>query len=133
MTLGLRLVLQGLSFLVENEFSISEQPSKQNEDDIQKPCYDIDNVNKQKELVKDTLVVGHKELVVFHVLEDPFAGLLESSEKMKYVLFKNAWIELGFQFELSCVKFFFLSGGDESKLQSRSHLLDWLHWKCEIT
>jgi hypothetical protein len=61
-------------------------------------------------------VVGHKELVVFHVLEDPFVGLLESSEKMKYVLFKNARIELGFQFELSFVELFFLSGGVESKM-----------------
>jgi hypothetical protein len=118
---------------IENEFSISEKPSKQNEDDIQKPCYDIDNVNKHKEPVKDTLVIGHIELVVFHVLEDPFVVLLESSEKMKYVLFKNVGIELGFQFELSFVELFFLSRGVESKMQSRIHLLDWLHWKCEIT
>jgi hypothetical protein len=44
----LRPKVSTLTFIlpVENEFSISENPSKQNEDDIQKPCYDIDNVNK---------------------------------------------------------------------------------------
>jgi hypothetical protein len=59
-------------------FQLVSIPQKKNEDDIQKSCYDIDNVNKQKELVKDTLVLGHKELVFFHVLEDPFVSLLES-------------------------------------------------------
>jgi hypothetical protein len=55
--------------------------------------------------------------IIIHVLEDPFTDMWETSEKMEYVLVKNAGIKLFFQFELSFAKFFFLSGGVGSKLQ----------------
>jgi hypothetical protein len=117
---------------VENEFSASKQPSCQNTSVVKKLFYDIDNVNSQKEPFKDDLIVGHKEVIVVSALKDPFAALLESSMEMSYVMFKHGnsfrWWN-----NLSYFSFDFMTGGAESKLQSRNHLLDWLYWKYEIT
>jgi hypothetical protein len=82
---------------------------------------------------RDCLWADFQKGIVLHVFKDPFASKLESSEKTEHLFFKNARINWGLQFELSFVAFFFLSGGVESKLQSRGHLLDWLHWNFEIT
>ena len=61
--------------------------------------------------------------IIIHVLEDPFIDMWETSEKMEYVLVKNAGIKLFFQFELSFAKFFFLSRGVGSKLQDRKSVV----------
>ena len=91
-------------------------PFEKDKPDERDPCFWID----------------FKKGIVLHVFEDPFSCKLKSSEKKEYLLFKNAGTKWGFQFELSFVRLFFLSGGAESKLHSKSHLLEWLHWNFEI-
>jgi hypothetical protein len=74
---------------IENEYSLGKQSSYRNKDVVQKKNYDIDNVNSQKEPFKDDLIIGHKEVIVFYALKDPFATLLKYSIEMRYVMFEH--------------------------------------------
>ena len=97
-----------------------------------KKNYDIDNVNSKKKQFKDDLIIGHKEVIGVSSLKDHFEALLEYSIKMSYVMFEH---EDSFKWwnDLSYFSFDFMTGGAESKVQSRNHFLDWIHWKYEIT
>jgi hypothetical protein len=74
-----------------------------------------------------------KQTIFFYIIEDPFAILLESTMKMSFEMFINYGYSFRWQFKLSYFQFFFLLIGAESKQQLRSHLLDCLYWKFEIT
>jgi len=67
--------------------------------------------------------------VIFH---DPLDNLLQSSEKVGFMLFTNTESGFRLDFELVFTKFLF-PRESERKEQSNSHLISWLHWSFEIT
>ena len=70
---------------------------------------------------------------ILHGIEDPFTSMLQSLEKRDFVQFMECGYEFYLYVELSDPKFLFLFGEDRCEPQSRSHLLDWLHWIYVIT
>jgi hypothetical protein len=69
----------------------------------------------------------------FHIIEDPFAIPLETTMNMSFEMFINYGDSFRWRYKLSYFQFFFLLRGVESEQQLRSHLLDWIYWKFEIT
>ena len=67
-----------------------------------------------------------------HVFHDPLASLLQSAVKVIIVVFSDEGDHGQLCFWTPSARFVLLTRRSDRKNQSRSHLLDWLHWHFDI-
>lgn len=82
---------------------------------------------------KDTLFFQQEVAVEkLHVFQDPMAALLQSAVKVIIAVFSDEREYGRLCFWMPNDRFVLLTRSSDRKNQSRSHLLDWLHWHLDI-
>ena len=71
--------------------------------------------------------------VNLHVFHDPLEKLLQSAVKVSIAVFSDEGDHGQLCFWMPSYQYLLLTKRSDQKNQSRSHLLDWLHWKANYT
>ena len=85
----------------------------------------------QKSGEKDTMFFQQE--VNLHVFHDPLEKLLQSAVKVSIAVFSDEGDHGQLCFWMPSYQYLLLTRRSDQKNQSRSHLLDWLHWKANYT